>query len=147
MTSIVLPIASEHMATDASPPPTGQRKRKRLPSDERRRRQRASKMRWACRNRERVRAQIRELCRLPRYLERRRERYARQRQEKLAAGWAPNPRGRPRMPFASEEERAAYFKLRAHERYLARKARAQRSAALCVLAARSNPSCDDEQNL
>ena len=129
---------NSEQATDASPPPTSQRG-KRLPSDERRRRQRASKMRWACRNRERVRAQIRELCRLPRYLERRRERYARQRQQKLATGWAPNPRGRPRMPFASEEERSAYFKLRAHERYLARKARAH--------AARSNPSHDDEQNL
>ena len=112
------------------------RRRERLSPSERRRRQLASKLRWADRNRERVRAKIRELCRLPRYLEKRRERYVLRRQERLASGWVPNPRGRPRLQFASEEERAAHFKLRAHERYLARKARAH--------AARSKDSGGDD---
>ena len=107
------------------------RPRRRLSPSERRRRQLASKIKWADKNREHVRAQIRELCRLPRYLEAKRRRYARKRQERLDAGWVPNPRGRPRLQFASEEERAAYFKRRAHERYLARKA------------ARSNDSAGD----
>ena len=97
------------------------RSRVRLSPAERRRRQLASKIRWADKNREHVRAKIRELCRLPRYLEAHRLRYARKRQERLASGWVPNPRGRPRLQFDSEEERAAYFKRRAHERYLARK--------------------------
>ena len=120
----------------AAPRPLApRRRRERLSSSERRRRQLASKLQWADRNRGRVRAKIRELCRLPRYLEKRRERYALRRQDRLASGWVPNPRGRPRLQFASEEERAAHFKLKAHERYLARKAR--------VHAARSNDSAAD----
>ena len=76
-----------------------------------------------------MRAKIRELCRLPRYLEAKRRRYAQKRQERLDSGWVPEPRGRPRLQFASDEERAAYFKRKAHERYVVRKmARSKESA-------------------
>ena len=97
------------------------RSRRCLSPAERRKRQLASKIRWADRNRDQVRAKIRELCRLPRYLEAKRRRYALKRQERLDSGWVPNPRGRPRLQFADDEEGTAYFKRRAHERYVARK--------------------------
>ena len=111
--------------TEQTPAPRGRPGRKPLPPDERHRRQVISKKKWADSNRERVRAKIRELCRLPRYLEKQRERYALRRQERLAAGWVPNPRGRPRLQFDTEEERAAYLRMKAHERYLRRKERAR----------------------
>ena len=123
-----------HALSDPEPSTVPTRRRERFSPSERHRRQLASKLRWANRNRERGRAKIRELCRLPRSLEKRRERYALRRQERLASGWVPNPRGRPRLQFASDEARAAHFRLKAHERYLARKARTH---------ARSNDSAAD----
>ena len=111
------------MTTDSEqiPAPHSRPGRKPLPSEERHRRQLASKKRWADNNRERVRAKIRELCRLPRYLEKQRVRYALRRRERLAAGWVPNLRGRPRLQFDTEEERAAYLRMKAHQRYIRRK--------------------------
>ena len=117
MSPLSTTIESEHT------PARGRPGRKPLPLDERQRRQLASKKKWADRNRERVRAKIRELCKLPRYLEKQRERYVLRRQERLAAGWVPNPRGRPRLQFDTEEERTAHFRLNAHQRYLRRKER------------------------